>query len=254
MKTLFTLIIIAMCAALPAAAQEAVNFQCNDCGGTPRNFYADLEQGKAVILCWVMPCGTCVGPAMTCYNIAKSYQPKSSARVAFYLIDDYADTDCLSLSSWAAEFKMPAAPFMTQFSCSSIKMRDYGSTGMPKVMVVGPNKKIYYHANNTIDVQALTAAVETAAAATSAEERPESGFAVIPNPASGSISVRYGAAVAGALLEVVDRLGRVVTWETLTAAAGETVRLAADNLPNGIYALRLHTPAGVQSAAAVVVR
>ena len=59
------------------------------------------------------------------------------------------NSDCNYWNSWNGSYQL--SPDAT-FSSPLIDMNDYGETGMPKVVVIGPNKQVYYNGkNNQID-------------------------------------------------------------------------------------------------------
>jgi hypothetical protein len=125
-------------------AQTATNFNCNDCAATNHDLYAELDAGKVVVISWVMPCSSCVGPSLAAYNEVLSY---ANPNIVFYLADDYANTSCTSLTNWANTNGMTSCN--AKFSNSAVKMSDYGSAGMPKVVVLGgASHTIYYNQNN----------------------------------------------------------------------------------------------------------
>jgi hypothetical protein len=141
-------------------SQTAVNFTCNDCGGTQYDLFNQLDAGKVVVLVWVMPCGTCVLPAKTAYNVAHSYESTYPGKVVYYLCDDYGTTSCTSIANWAnTNSIVPTAIF----SNSSIDMLDYGETGMPKMLVIGgPDHKVYDNQNNTFNHIQISEAIDLA--------------------------------------------------------------------------------------------
>ena len=151
-----------------SVAQTAVNFTCNDCAATSHDLYTELNAGKVIVLCWVMPCGACTGPALTTYNVVQSYQANNPNTVFMYLCDDYGNTTCASLNSWANNIGVTNT---IRFSNSAIDMMDYGSTGMPKIVVVGgSNHTVYYNSNNTVDATNLQNAINSALLATGINE------------------------------------------------------------------------------------
>src|SRR5262245_353846 len=117
-------------------AQTATNFTCNDCSGNSHDLFSELDAGKVIVLCWVMPCGTCTSPALTSYNVVQSFQASYPNQVYFYLIDDYANTTCTSLNSWGTSIGAPPSSSSLRFSNAAIDMTNYGATGMPKIVVV----------------------------------------------------------------------------------------------------------------------
>ncbi len=141
----------------------ATNFKCNDCSGKPHELFKELDSGKVIVLIWVMPCGACIGGTITAYNIVNSYQSLYPNKVLLYLADDYADTNCQSLESWASSNGIDRTSYSLRFSNPAIKMDDYGSTGMPKTVVLaGTDHKVLLNANYFIDPDELLAAINNA--------------------------------------------------------------------------------------------
>ena len=128
-----------------SVAQTATDFTVDDCNGTSFNLYSELDAGKVIVLCWVMPCGPCATGAGYAQDAAQSFASSHPGIVKFYLADDFANSDCSYLNAWAGNYQLfPEA----SFSNSLISMNDYGGPGMPKVVVIGPDKQVYYNVNN----------------------------------------------------------------------------------------------------------
>jgi hypothetical protein len=141
-------------------AQTAVNFNCRDCDDLTHDLFTELDTGSVIVLCWVMPCSGCVPTSLTTYNVVESFKEQSPRKVFMYLCDDFADTPCSSLKSWA---NSNALNNSIKFSNNSIKMSDYGGTGMPKVVVLGSSDhKVYYNANDVVNPTDLQTAIQTA--------------------------------------------------------------------------------------------
>ncbi len=159
---LITLFVIAGIS-LAVAQTTATNFTTDDCDGVSHDLYAELDAEKVVVMAWVMPCGACIGGSLTAYNIAQSYEVLNPGRVVYYLIDDYGNTDCTVLTNWGTTNGI--GPDISVFSTSDISMGDYGTPGMPKVVVVGgTDHTIYFNENNAAasDIEGLEAAIEAA--------------------------------------------------------------------------------------------
>lgn len=164
-------------------AQTAVNFNCNDCDGNNVDFFTEIESGKVIVLDWVMPCSSCRIPTSVAYNIVQDFKISNPGKVFMYIADDYANTTCQNLKAWTDAYGFTDA---TLFSNSSIKMTDYGTNGMPKIIVVGCwNKQVFFNQNNTVDSTILQAAVQTALACATGVQEAENEVAVsvYPNPA-----------------------------------------------------------------------
>ncbi len=181
--------IIALCLmSLSGITQSATNFKCNDCLSRTHELFSELDSGYVIVLCWVMPCGTCIGPALSAYNVVNSFQTTNPNRVLFYLIDDYADTNCKSLDSWANSNGIPQSSFSQRFSNALIKMSHYGTDGMPKLVVIGGSgHTVFFNANNTINVVNFKKAIDAALSVTAIDEFKKiiNDFSVTPNPLTG---------------------------------------------------------------------
>src|SRR5438128_5107173 len=134
-KQLLTILFAAVTAT--SMAQTATDFTADDCGGTSHNLFTELDSGKVIVLVWVMPCGACTGAALTTYNVVESYQSANPNTVYMYLCDDYANTSCSSLNSWGTSAGIAESSSSLRFSDAAINLTDYGSAGMPKIVVVG---------------------------------------------------------------------------------------------------------------------
>ncbi len=231
-------------------AQNATNFNCNDCSGINHDLFTELDAGKIIVICWVMPCGSCVGPALTTYNVVQSFENSHPDKVFYYLVDDYANTNCSSLGSWANSNGIAKS---TLFSNSAIQMEDYGSPGMPKIVVVGDvDHAVFYNANNTVNATALQEAINTAinASLTEVTERLAdfSNVEVYPNPSIANSTVVFFLEKSNDVkIEIIDQFGRKVSERSYAnlSQGEQKVEVNTGDLSKGIYFVRLTT--GIQS-------
>src|SRR6187455_3648496 len=142
-------------------AQTATNFTCNDCSGVSHDLFTELDAGKVIVLIWVMPCGACSGPSATCYNTVDAYQASNPGRVFLYMADDVANSSCASINNWANGNGAPQNAYSLRFSNADIDMSDYGSAGMPKIVVLGgTSHTVFYNVNNAVNATALQSAID----------------------------------------------------------------------------------------------
>jgi hypothetical protein len=225
-------------------AQTAVNFNCNDCSGQNHDLFAELDAGKVIVICWVMPCGSCVGPALTTYNVVQSFANSYPDKVYLYLVDDYANTSCTSLDGWSKSNGINGA---TLFSNEIIDMTDYGTAGMPKVVVVGDvNHAVFYNANNSVNATALQDAILTAINATTTSIREEaitfSSPVFFPNPSSGASTVTFIMGKSSTVtIGIFDQAGRKVLETQYTGLTeGENkIGIRTSGLDKGMYFLKM---------------
>jgi Leucine-rich repeat (LRR) protein len=146
------------------AQTTATDFTTNDCDGITHNLFDSLDAGNVIVIAWVMPCGGCITPSLAAYDAAQTFAISHPGIVDFYLVDDYANTSCASLVNWGNSNSMP---LNTAFSSSAISMSDYGSAGMPKVVVLGGSShSVYYNVNNNqINLNGVQTAINNALAA-----------------------------------------------------------------------------------------
>jgi hypothetical protein len=224
--------------------QTATNFNCNDCDGVNHDLFTELDAGKVIVICWVMPCGACVGPALTTSNVVQSFQTSHPDKVFMYMVDDYANTNCNSLNNWANNKNIKPA---SVFSNSAINMLDYGSTGMPKVVVVGDvDHSVFYNANNSVNATALQEAINTAITATTtgvAEGKTVfSSVEFFPNPSSTSSTIVFSLEkLSDVNVEIYDQLGKKVSEISFTSLPqGENkIEISTAEFINGIYFVKL---------------
>ncbi len=243
MKKLFLLAITSLFL-LSVHAQTATNFNCNDCAGVNHDLFTELDAGKVVVLCWVMPCSSCVIPSLTTYNVVSGFETSNPDKVVMYIMDDFANTNCTSLSGWVNNNGMTKA---TVFSNATINMNDYGTPGMPKVVVVADyDHAVYYNANNSVNGTELKDAINRAIDATLTGIPNPSGthtsVEVFPNPSDNKCTVKVNVKdTAPVLITLYDQLGATVSAQTFSMpAAGENlIEMMTDNLREGIYFLNV---------------
>ena len=234
-------------------AQTAADFSASDCQSNPHNLYTSLDSQRVIILDWVMPCSSCIGPSLTAYNIAQSYATSNPGVVEFYLIDDVGNTNCTTLSNWANSNSI--GPNMTVFSTSSIVETNYGGTGMPHIAIVGgSNHQIYFNQFNSAagDVTGIQNAINSALAALGLKQEmiPQNKISISPNPANDVLVVSAEFQSNGnSIATIFDINGQAVLEDAFQS--GEN-RIDILKLPSGIYFLKI-TGSGLQSAATFVI-
>jgi hypothetical protein len=230
------LLLIGLTISLQLHAQTAVNFNCADCNGVVHNLFDELDNGNVVVLCWVMPCSSCIPGGLTCSNVCATYP----ANVRYYVADDVANTSCISLSGWVNSNNIHPDAL---FSNATISMTDYGSAGMPKVVVIGgASHTVFYNVNNTVDPNALQAAINqamTVAAIGETEELPGE-LNVYTDPSSQTV-VEFSAKVPSQVkMEIFSLQGKKVYEDkTMTVAGLNQVKFSTAEFPAATYLLRI---------------
>lgn len=215
-------------------SQTAVNFNCNDCAGTNHDLFAEHDAGKVIVICWVMPCASCKATTLTTYNVVKSYEAAYPGRVKLYIVDDYANTTCASLNSWCNSNGFTDA---LRFSNASIKMTDYGTVGMPKVVVTGnTTHHVYYNSNNTVNATLLQNAITQAINefAVSNEKPENTKETIFPNPADNKAVIDLQSFGSNNVsVKIFNAEGKELHTGQIKTNSG--MEISTENLPSGIY-------------------
>ncbi len=164
------------------------------------------------------------------------------------MADDYGNTPCTNIQSWASNNSMGAAD--AYFSDSKISMSNYGTPGMPKVVVVGcSGHKIYYNMNYTaagIGAAIDEALLECNAGTTSVSEIDNTNFnlQLFPNPAQNIVTVSYELTESSILtIDVINMIGENVQTisNSFQNRGSVEFQFETNSLNDGIYFLRIQS-------------
>jgi hypothetical protein len=238
------------------AQTTATDFTTDDCNGVSHNLFSELDAGNVIVISWVMPCGPCETYSLPAYSAVQSFATSHPGRVHFYIADDYGTTACGTLNNFASNM-----PVSTIFSSSDVNMSDYGTYGMPKVVVLaGSDHHIYYNKNdNKINFPGVQTAISDALSAPLAVEQSVSNeFEILsyPNPVNNVLNLSYANIKLGVVnFTIVDAFGRVVlTVEDNSSSSTEksikTINVSALN--NGNYFLKISSEIVAESIPFVV--
>lgn len=234
MKKLISILFIAgMFVTATSRAQTAVNFTANDCNSVSHTLFDELDADKVIVIVWVMPCGSCIAPALSAYTEVQNYASSHPGRVKYYLVDDYANTPCPSLSSWGATNGISSPDAV--FSNNAIQMSDYGNAGMPKIVVLGQNSHtVFFNETNGLNTANFNTGIINALGSSSSISeivKDQSNLTISPNPVNSEISH---------ISFELEKSGSVVI--TVTDALGQYVNtLSNEKLPSGIHQIDFNT-------------
>jgi hypothetical protein len=250
MKTSVYTLIISIFLGFSSFAQNATNFNVTSCSGVNFDLFNTLDAGKVVVIGWTMPCGSCVLPLKTTYNVVQSYQSTHPERVMMLMVDDYANTPCASIELWANSNGMPNT---LKFSNPAIKMMDYGSNGMPKVVVIGGSeRRVFYNANNAVDHVALQQAINNAISVVTAineSTATSSSFKAYPNPAQNIVNIDFSLQKPDRIqISLFNDVGQEVKvfYSDVANEGLNQFEISTENLANGLYHIQLKHSKGVE--------
>ena len=241
------------------AQNTATNFVTADCSGVTHNLFDSLDAGNIIVIAWVMPCGPCATYAYEAYSAVQYLESSYPGKIDFYLVDDFANTSCVNLVGWGNANNMP---LNTTFSSVDISMSDYGTNGMPKVVVLGGNDHIvYYNINNAqinfIDVQnAINNALSPPLNVNN--QKNILSLSCYPNPTNDFLNINYQVNnIEEIIFEVRNRLGQTVfqsnTNESVFLGARKEI-IDIRSLESGVYYLRCYSKSIAETISFVVVR
>ena len=225
-----------------AKAQTATNFNEEDCEGVFHSLFNELDEGKVIVIAWVMPCFSCSYYGSGAYDAVQTFTETHPGKVEFYLTDDYANTSCSSISNWGTTNSMENH---IAFSSSAINMSDYGTDGMPKVVVLaGNDHTVLYNKNNgSINYDDVLEAITTGLNSVGLNDNETVNYtlAVFPNPNNGLFSIEFQAQ-ENTKLEVFTVLGEKVVdvnIEGCTPNQKNKIEIDLSNQAQGLYLVNL---------------
>ena len=236
-KTLLIIFAILTSLGFAYAQTTATNFTTNACDGISHTLFDELDDDKVIVISWVMPCTPCATYAGYAADAVLAFATSHPGRVKHYLADDYANSTCSYLSGWASNYNISTDAV---FSDGQLDMSDYGTPGMPNVVVLGKNSHtIYYNKNdNTITQIDVEDAITLALTATVGidEEATNLQLNAYPNPTTGFINIEY-TSQSPVQFDVINMLGEKVLSQNTNNTKNATVDVS--NLTKGIYFLRM---------------
>ncbi|MFI5221474.1 MAG: T9SS type A sorting domain-containing protein [Bacteroidia bacterium] len=226
------------------AQTTATDFTATDCSGTSHNLFTELNAGKVIVVAMVHPCGSCVAPSVSAFNVVKNYATSKPGKVLFYLVD--GNNNCTSagqLTPWANTYGLGS---VTKFSTTSVYNTSYYAPAMPSIMVFsGGNHAVAFRQDNSLTSANLTAAIDQAIITSGVNEEKQTNFqlSVYPNPASEKVSVNFFLnQTTDVTIDIFDLLGSKIKSIPLgkqTSGNHQPV-IETETLNNGIYFLKLN--------------
>lgn len=247
-KLLLVTTIIALAFLHSFGQTTATDFSVNDCDGEPYHLFQKLDQGKIIVLAWVMPCATCIVDPINAYAYTESFNDSHPNKFDFIIVDDYANTQCGSLVSWVEQYEMFNARTIVN---SAVSMSDYGEDGMPKIVLLsGTEHQVYFNENSS--TEGFEAAVDLALSENQAVVGIEdisleslSKVTSHPNPATNTLQVSYDLDYASDVkLEIMSVIGAEVLYAQTIGkqeVGDHTAIVDLTNFTNGSYILRITT-------------
>jgi hypothetical protein len=238
-------------------AQTANDFTATDCDGGTFNLFSELNSGKVIVICWVMPCGACTGPALTTKNVVESYNTSNPHTVYMYLVDDYANTSCALLQNWMNNIGITGP---NVFSDAAITMAGYGATGMPKIIVVaGSAHTIFYNANDIVVASDLQTAINEGLQVIGIDEKNAfaTSLSVSPNPSSEKAELKFSLAEnSNGEVTLFNMQGELVKeiYQGKLVQGENSIRFSTAGIATGTYLVKVSNGTGSNYLNLVIAR
>ncbi len=225
----------------------ATNFTVDDCDGNSHDLFTELNAGKIIVIGWTMPCSSCAAPLLDVHNSIINYVVSHPGVVEYWVVDDYGDTQCMTIEGWSAASGISYATF---FSNSQISMSDYGSDGMPKVVVLGcSNHKVYYNTNNNPTGAGASAGIDAALADISTgsctigidEGETDLALNCFPNPTKGVLNISFSSTKKdGSSIEIFEINGKLLKKFAFENLTSNSVQINVSDLESGSYLIKVN--------------
>jgi hypothetical protein len=138
-------------------------------------------------------------------------------------------------------------------------MSDYGTAGMPKIVVLGnTTHHVYYNSNNTVNATNLSNAILTALQDFGVGLPGQNAMGMIgahPNPADHKLTVLFSLSQNSKVkIEVIDQTNKKVleTPEEQMLVGEQKIIVNTSNLKSGIYIAQIRSEQGVSSVKFIV--
>ena len=247
MKKYILNIAILMLVANITFAQNSTDFTADDCDGVSHNLYSELDAGHVVVVCWVMPCTPCAQYAGFTQNAVQSFASSHPGIVKYYILDDLGgpSVTCGVLNGWNSQFQLnPDAVFTNNCVPAQIPnkpvidMDDYGGSGMPKVVVIGPDHQVYYNQkNNLIKENDVIAGINLALSSSvsfNEESINDVSFTIDRN--SNFLEINYSLN-SPVYFEIFNYFGELV--KKVRSNNLSVTKIDVNNLSNGMYIVQM---------------
>ena len=227
------------------AQTYATNFTEDDCDGVSYDLFNELDAGNIIVISFVMPCGPCATYSYPAYDAVESFATSHPGKVHFYIADDHLSTACVILENYANNYNMSNS---TIFSNPNIAWSDYGTYGMPKVVVLGGSDHLVYLNKNEDKINylevhtAISNALSDGLSSLYDSKANTFEISTFPNPLKNNLTVSYSTSGNEKIkIEIIDLLGKSMVLKNnlirLEGAYSETLDLSA--FKGGMYFIKI---------------
>ena len=219
-------------------AQEfAADFTQTDCKGVEHHFYSELDEGKVIILDFVMlGCSPCFWATRELDTIIASYADSHPGRLAIYSFSYDSSFTCEQMYAWRAEGGFTDVVLFTR---GNELVSYYGGIGMPTIVVTGSSlHKVFYNgfgydpSDNPLIISAIDNALIYEQSGTN-DLLTGSNIKIYPTLFTDRIIIDTEGSLPGSQVIIYDGSGRKII-SSLIPTDG-LLSIPAASLSKGIY-------------------
>lgn len=224
-----------------------MDFDLPDCDGEQHHLFNELDEGKVVIVEFVMlNCSPCIVATQALTSIVNSYEETHPGRVKIYSIGFLDIYKCDAMRAWkkSGSFTHPV------FIKGAEQVLYYGGMGMPTFVITGTDThKVFYKSingyNQTMDADIKTA-IDSALtySALGIEETIKSNqISVNPSIFSDNFIIKTIDIPDNYQAVIYDITGKKQLSQFISKTGNTTID--GSSLPNGMLILRLESKNGI---------
>ena len=245
-KTLFLMVLMTAAAALSARSQTtSMDFTRTDCDGIEHHLYQELDEGKVVVLEYIMlGCSSCIIATEEVKKVIEPFETSNPGRVKQYIFGFIKNYTCTQLEAWQEEYNLRG----TMFEDGSSQVGYYGGMGMPTIVVTATNthqvlfRKVGFEMSDTTEIRnAIMAGLQYNPQAIGDDLRAK-GIRIYPTVFTDRLHVTLPAPMSGKM-QIFDLSGReVAVMEFGNTSSFEATGLS---LRSGLYFVVLAGSEGI---------
>ena len=229
-----------------SAQTIAQDWTKTDCDGTEHHLYAELDAGNVVVMDFAMThCVPCAVATTAFQKLDEKFGITNPGKLKHYGMGYINSYTCDDLNGWKSDNNFDL-PVMTQ--CAS-DVAFYGGMGMPTIVIVGPDHKVYYKKQGFVqkDTVAMIAAIQKAfgsASVASGISRNDIRVAGFGAEQSLQFSLREPLVADIQIFDMLGKISATLASNSSIPQGQYVLPLKQANLHSGTYIIRIAAKSG----------
>lgn len=220
----------------------AMDFNQEECNGPSHHLFNELDEGKAIVLEFVMlNCAPCIVATKALDKIMSSYDESHPDRVELYSFGFLDSYNCDQMMAWRSNNNFTHHVF----TGGEEQVSYYGGMGMPTIVVIGTgdHKVFFKSAGYTVELDnEIRAAIDSALMYDPTGVEEELGtdrFNAFPTIFTDKFHINTDNVPAGSEAVLYNIVGKKI--KTYTVPATGRITVSGTELTKGLYFIRLQS-------------